>query len=273
MQVNAPDYALGHSTDELERLNAQARAFEPLTRRLFVEAGIAPGMRVLDIGSGAGDVSLLVAKLVGRSGSVVGIDLSPDAVAHANARAAAEDAFNLTFCAGELTALPFGRDFDAIVGRLVLMYIPEPWETIRSLLRHLKPNGIVAFQEMDILAAGSIPAAPLVERARAWISEAFRRIGADVQTGPKLFSILKSAGLPAPKIAIEGLAGGSESDVPFLVADVVKALLPVMETHAIVTAEEADVPTLEQRMRRELTKTNGIALMPPFFGAYTRLPA
>jgi SAM-dependent methyltransferase len=271
MEENVPDYALGHSDQELERLNAQARAFEPLTRRLLLDAGITSGMRVLDIGSGGGDVSVLLATLVGPSGSVVGVDTSADAVSHATSRAAAEGITNVSFCASELSSLPFGRDFDAIVGRLVLMYLPQPSDSLRSLVRHLRRNGILAFQEMDILAAGSFPPAPLIDRARAWISEAFRKIGADVQTGPQLFSIFKSAGLPPPHIAIEGLAGGSESDVPYLVADVVKALLPVMETHGIVTAQEADVGTLEERMRQELDKTNGIALMPPFYGAWARV--
>lgn len=59
------DYVLGHSDDELNRLAVQARLIEPITRRFFVEAGICAGMSVLDVGSGAGDVSFLIADLVG----------------------------------------------------------------------------------------------------------------------------------------------------------------------------------------------------------------
>ena len=54
-------YALAHSDRELQRLSAQARMLEPFTQELFVEAGIRPGMRVLDVGSGAGDVAFLAA--------------------------------------------------------------------------------------------------------------------------------------------------------------------------------------------------------------------
>jgi hypothetical protein len=53
-----PAYLLGHSDRELERLRVQARFIEPITRRFFVDAGIAPGMRVLDVGSGVGDVAI-----------------------------------------------------------------------------------------------------------------------------------------------------------------------------------------------------------------------
>src|SRR5213593_1077419 len=60
-----PLYVCGHSANELERLEIQGAFFEEITRNLLVAAGIGPGMRVLDIGCGAGDVSLLAADLVG----------------------------------------------------------------------------------------------------------------------------------------------------------------------------------------------------------------
>jgi hypothetical protein len=59
-----PAYSLGHSDRELERLRVQARLIDPITRRFFVDAGIAPGMRVLDVGSGVGNVAFLAAELV-----------------------------------------------------------------------------------------------------------------------------------------------------------------------------------------------------------------
>jgi cyclopropane fatty-acyl-phospholipid synthase-like methyltransferase len=67
-------YVLGHSQRVTDRLKAQARLIDPITRRFFGEAGIEEGMRVLDVGSGAGDVALLAAELVGASGAVVGVD-------------------------------------------------------------------------------------------------------------------------------------------------------------------------------------------------------
>jgi hypothetical protein len=69
----APDavYVLGHSKQELERLIAQARLYEPLTRQFFLNAGITAGMRVLDFGCGAEDVSFLLAQLVGPTGQVL----------------------------------------------------------------------------------------------------------------------------------------------------------------------------------------------------------
>ena len=83
-----PAYVLGHSAFELERLARQERLIGPSTRDYFLAAGIAPGMRVLDVGSGTGVVAFLAAELVGPSGEVIGTDLAPTAVATASEAAA-----------------------------------------------------------------------------------------------------------------------------------------------------------------------------------------
>src|SRR5260370_7855811 len=70
---------------------------KPMTRRLFAEAGVQPGMRVVDLGSGAGDVCMLLAEMAGLSGTVIGLDLDKDALLHARERAAAAGFANITF--------------------------------------------------------------------------------------------------------------------------------------------------------------------------------
>lgn len=69
-----PPYVLGHSDHELGRLRAQAQFLEPVTRQFLREAGITPGMRMLDVGSGAGEVAFLVAELLGDAGIVLGTE-------------------------------------------------------------------------------------------------------------------------------------------------------------------------------------------------------
>jgi ubiquinone/menaquinone biosynthesis C-methylase UbiE len=79
-------YALGSTDAEHQRLIRQATWLAAHTERLFREAGIGPGQRVLDLGSGVGDVSLIAARLVGPSGEVVGIERDPRSTARATAR-------------------------------------------------------------------------------------------------------------------------------------------------------------------------------------------
>ena len=119
-------YVLGHSAEELNRLIDQARLFGELTEDVFVRAGIGPGMRVLDVGCGAGDVSFLLARMVGPSGTVVGVDRSEDAVAMANARARAMGLAQVSFSQGELEDISLDQPVDVAVGRFVLMYSPQP---------------------------------------------------------------------------------------------------------------------------------------------------
>src|SRR5690242_1456998 len=71
-------YLLGDSPDAIQRLVIQGQMLYPFTRRVFEEAGIGTGMKVLDVGCGPGDVSLLIADLVGETGSVLGIDASAE---------------------------------------------------------------------------------------------------------------------------------------------------------------------------------------------------
>src|SRR5712691_13549134 len=98
-------YALGDSEQELERLELQAKIFAPFTRQLFEQAGISSGMRILDVGCGAGDVAFLAAALVGPNGEVVGADHSAAAVEWAVARAQEQGISNVKFLEGDPAVL------------------------------------------------------------------------------------------------------------------------------------------------------------------------
>jgi ubiquinone/menaquinone biosynthesis C-methylase UbiE len=137
---DANDYVLGHSDRELERLRRQAQLVDPITRQYLIEAGIASGMRVLDIGSGAGDVSFLAADLVGHSGQVVGVDRSPDALALARSRAKERSLANVSFQESELSAMAFDQLFDAAIGRYVLCFQTDPVALLRKIARLVRPG-------------------------------------------------------------------------------------------------------------------------------------
>jgi ubiquinone/menaquinone biosynthesis C-methylase UbiE len=165
----AHSYAPGHSERELDRQSAQARMFEPFTRQLFLEAGLSSGMRVLDVGCGSGDVALLAREIVGPTGEVVGVDRAAAAIVRAKARAEAQHTANVRFVEGDPTMTRFDEGFDAIVGRLILMYFPDPVDAMRKLLMHLRPGGIVVFQEFDASGCKSHPASPTYQQCANWI--------------------------------------------------------------------------------------------------------
>jgi SAM-dependent methyltransferase len=271
MTEQSQDYAFGHSDGELDRLSVQAQAFEPSTRHLFTVAGIEPGMRVLDLGSGTGDVAFLASEFTGSSGEVIGIDSSAEAVEKANARAKLRGLSNVSFVQARLDqALPFDRTFDAIVGRLVLMYVPEPSATLQQLRQHLEPGGLVAIQEFDFFGAESLPPCPTIEKARGWMEEVFKHTGADLRLGRRLHSVFLSAGLPAPEMVIEGLIGGSESIGPALMAGAIRSVAPLIERFGLATAEEIGVATFADRIRAELNANQATTSSPSMIGAWAR---
>src|SRR5262249_22208392 len=88
------------------------------------------------------------ADLVGLSGEVVGVDRERTAIERANALVRLRGMRNVNFVEGDPEKMEFGQQFDAIVGRLVLMYYPDPVDTIRKLARHIRPGGLIVFQEL-----------------------------------------------------------------------------------------------------------------------------
>src|SRR5947207_2046932 len=147
------DYALGRSAREYARLVLQAELLKPMTRRTFEDAGIAAGMRVLDLGSGAGDISMLLAEMVGPTGSVIGVEVDGDAVALARQRAAEAGFANISFEQSDLAHYIPAAPVDAVVGRLVLLYLHDPAAVLSGLVKYLRPGGIVAFLEPWMMPA------------------------------------------------------------------------------------------------------------------------
>ena len=191
-------YVLGHSDKELERLNAQAQLIDPITSQFFREAGLTTGMRALDIGSGAGHVAVLAAELVGDTGEVLGTDTAPTAIARARARTEALSLHNVSFREGDPANMNFDRPFDAVIGRYVLMFQPDPVAMLRAVTRHARSGAVIAFHEPDWVGARSYPPVPLYDECCRWIVETMRLRGADMRMGIKLSGTFVAAGLPAP---------------------------------------------------------------------------
>src|SRR5260370_40328024 len=98
-------YALGYTNSEHDRLIRQATRIAPYTERLFREAAIGPGQRVLDLGSGEGDVSMLLARIVGPSGEVVGIERDGYSITRANTRVADASMANISFTQADVNEI------------------------------------------------------------------------------------------------------------------------------------------------------------------------
>ena len=273
-ETAARQYVLGHSGQELDRLSRQAEIFAPFTRQLFQQAGIGGGMRVLDVGCGGGDVALLASELVGPRGMVIGADQAISAVQRATERARALQMGNVQFFEGDPTEMHFDRPFDAIIGRFVLMYYPDPVDAIRKLAGHVRDGGLIVFQEFDMANCCSLPPAPTFERHIDWIKQSLIATGARTQLGLELYSVFVNAGLPGPSMRMDAVIGGRPDCPAFeLVAEVARSLLPAMEKLKIATAKEVDISNLVGRIRNEVVGARGVVLSPGLIGAWSRKTA
>jgi SAM-dependent methyltransferase len=266
-------YLFGHSAEETDRLLRQARMFGPYTKRLFEEAGIGLGMKVLDVGSGAGDVSLILAEMVGPGGMVIGVDINADLLERARARADAAGLVNVTFMAGDARTVDLDHDFDAVVGRCVLFFIKDPLPLMRRLAEHVRPGGVIAFQEPGnaTLKPCALPPSALLDQVWSWIMDLYDRAGMDLHAGMRLFRLYKDAGLPDPQMHLDAAVGGG-GDWPGYeyIAGLVRTILPRLVEHGVATADEVDVDSLADRLRAQVVASGGVMTTWSFITAWAR---
>ena len=266
------EYALGHSSRELDRLSFQGAVLAPFTRQFLMDAGLTAGMRVLDVGSGSGDVSFLVADLVGPTGYVLGVDRSPEAVERAVARSLRRGVHgNVDFKLGDPASMHFQQPFDAIVGRFVLMYQEDPAASLAKMLRHLRDDGVVAFQELDSTACRSWPPVSSFDTAARWLTEALTASGARPDLGLEMHSLYLDAGLPSPRMRMDAIVSGrDDSPVFILLAEAVRSLMPTVQRLSIASTAQLNIDGLAERMRHDVTLKRGVAISYGLVGAWAR---
>lgn len=243
------------------------------TEQLLRDAGISTGMRVLDIGCGRGDVSLMAARLVGDTGLVIGLDRDERATSTATERAQDLKIKHVQFIPGDLHAPPIvGAPYDAIIGRRVLMYQPNRIAALRPLVDALQPGGLVAFQEAD---ATMIPASPkphpLHEQVTRWLWQTVEREGATTTMGFELPIALEAAGLEVEGQRAEAIIQTKHHR--HMTAWIVRAMMPRILERGVASEAEIDIETLDARLAEELHQTNSPFIGDMIFSAWARKPS
>ena len=267
-------YLMGRGEAETRRLISQSKLYGRFTRRLLEDAGVEKGMKVLDVGTGAGDLALMAAEMVGPTGSVLGVDQDPQVLEAASARAEAARLDNIRFHAGDFhRAVPGDGLFDAVVGRLVLLYAPDPAEALRGLVNHLNPEGIAAFGEFNFVAESALahPPSPLWETMWDWMRAVIRKGGLDPATGYNLRRTFLHAGLPEPEMNLCSPVGGGPDWPGYdYAAESVRSMLPLIVKLGIATEGEVEIDTLAGRLRAETVAADGVVKAPDLLGAWAR---
>jgi SAM-dependent methyltransferase len=173
----------------------------------------------------------------------------------ARARSAAAGLENVSFVVGDAASVELDRDLDAVVGRCVLFFAPEPAGLVRRLTGHVRDGGIVAFQEPAnaTLAPMSLPRSQLLEELWVWILETYRRAGMDLYMGLRLRTIFAEAGLPAPATHLDAAAGGGPDWPGYeYMAALIRTILPLITKLGVATEDEVEIDTLADRLHAEI---------------------
>jgi ubiquinone/menaquinone biosynthesis C-methylase UbiE len=234
-------YALGHTSEEYERLRAQARAWEAATGRLLDQVGLGPGANCLDAGCGPGETMRAMAERVGPAGRVLGVDADPALGAMTLAVLHGAGHRQCHFQTQDLAAGEpiLGAPFDLVYARLLLFHLPRRVEVLRRLWDAVAPGGHLLVQDYDLRSISTLPQLDWAgELLRVWTG-AFGAVGADISAGTRLPQLFAQAGVGIPDgtdVAgrIEPLATGR-----LIMEGSFRSVLPTALAHGVTTEHRA----------------------------------
>ena len=270
----ASSYAMGFTDRERERLMRQGAVFREPTAATFRAAGIVPGMHILDLGSGAGDVAMLAADLVGPTGSVLGLDRDADSVAWATRRVREAGYTNIRFRACEFDEFTERRQFDALVGRFILMYLPDPAAILLRLSAQLRDGAVVAFFEPDFTVLSVLfPDVPLVRRCEQWFAAALQASGASVDMGMRLQQTYRAAGFVKLGSMVSHLSWcGLQPGLAAFYSETIRSVFPKIVQHGIASSDEVGIDTLAERLEAAVRAADPQWVGIRYIGAWASKP-
>lgn len=194
--VRHETYTHGHAPAVL-RQHGQRTAEEAAA---FLLPHLRRGMRLLDVGCGPGSITRGLAQLV-APGTVVGLDLSPEALAGARRDATERGLDNLEYREGSVYHVPFpDASFDVAYAHQVLQHLRERGAALREMLRVVRPGGLVAVRDVDWGTVAYWPRDPWIDRFVEVHHRTWYENGGEPQMGRQLRALFHDAGITDPSI-------------------------------------------------------------------------
>ncbi len=265
------EYVLGHSEGEVQRLTLQADMLRPITERLMRNAGLREGMKVLDLGCGPGDVSMLAAELVGPSGVVVGIDRVGEVLRLAVERSKRAEYANIVFQEASLETFTEIGTFDLVIGRYVLIHQSDATSFVRAAAKFVRPGGALAFHELCLWKPTYPFPVPLYDKALGWLCKAVQSAFLGPEAADRLATHFLDADLPRPAMFSEMVVGCVESPLLLWLPDTLRSMMSVVTRLNIATEKEVGIDTLSERIRETALETKGLITGPLQVCGWARL--
>jgi len=191
----SPRYIHGTTPDEQTRLS---RLNDLLNEACLREIGLTGGERVLDFGSGIGQLTRAMARVAG-AGQVVGIEFSAEQMAEAQRQAEAAGERDLVeWRRGDVANPPLAESewgtFDVAHARFILEHVPDPLGVVRQMVRAVRPGGRIVLADDDHDVLRLWPEPPGLTQVWTAYVRTYDRLGNDPYVGRRLVSLLHSAG-------------------------------------------------------------------------------
>jgi trans-aconitate methyltransferase len=216
---------------------------------------------------------MLAAQLVGSAGEVVGIERDTRSIVRARTRVANAGLFNVSFMECDVSQAQSARPFDAVVGRFILQFVPDPVAVLRCLSQVVRPGGVLVFQEVSYAPLLALCAhLPLWSACVSLAREAIQRSEANPEMGVALHQNFQEAGLPPPTMRMEMLLG-SAPDFTLWIYDLLCSLRPQIQKHNVSLEALGDSETLAARLESEVAESRTVVPYVALVGAWSHKPA
>jgi SAM-dependent methyltransferase len=235
--MRSETYVIRGGVEGRERLRLLSEVMGPSTRALIAEVGIPTGSTCLDAGCGGGDVALDLARAVGPTGRVIGLDLDETKLEIARSEAAQWKLQNVTFESADVAAWESKELFDVVYARFLLTHLREPALLLARMRRRIRTGGVMIVEDIDYRGHFAEPDCPALQRSVEFYTQAAQKRGVDPNIGPRLPGLLRAAGFEDIQMKLiqpAALDGG----IKLLICVTLENIADVVVKDGLATPEE-----------------------------------
>ena len=187
-------YAIAGGAEGKSRLKILAKAMQPYTKSFLQFLNITSGMSCLDLGCGGGDVTLELAKIVGETGRVIGLELDDTVVELTRQDFQRLGLTNVEFKVADALNLNAENRYDVAYTRFLLTHLSQPQQVIEKMKTAIKPDGLIAIEDIQFSGHFCYPNCPAFDRYLQLYQQVVIDKGGDPEIGVKLPGMLRQAG-------------------------------------------------------------------------------
>jgi ubiquinone/menaquinone biosynthesis C-methylase UbiE len=232
-------YVIRGGKQGYDRLQVLHRSRWPDTARLLERVGAAPGMRCIDLGCGGGEVTFELARLVGPTGHVIGVDMDEVKLALARDSKTAQTLPNVEFRAADVNQWDDPGPYDLVFCRFLLQHLRRPVDLLRHMWVAVGPGGAIAVEDGDFDGQFCEPPNEAFAAHERMYRQVLERRGGDPTFGRKLFGAFLEAGIPRPDIRLVQ-AVHSEGEAKTLATLTLQAIADAVVDEGVATPVEVD---------------------------------